>query len=277
MQFKHHDILHEPLRWHWRQPGTALPLGVDAACKLRPQIRAQDGGTVSRCLMGHMLPELFREVDAALGSAGLFLHNLIVEGDQLSDGEGANAGMRRAVRLAARCFDWSRHIDRRPDRQDLLDFRNLAQMPEAYLKHTLWPDPTAFPSVVRAWPDADTLLRQYHVLCKRVRSAASLLPAEAAKWWSIKGYMVQELLWSKECMSERTAVMCFTRAVLQFSAAPCAGPAAVAAHYRLIINISKFMDGFVPRAPYFMAPRFLNRWIQMPRSQAPAPAPPRGP
>ena len=143
-----------------------------------------------RCRLPWSLVAAYTEINAALGSAKMFLTHMLREHRLLFGSEGYSAGMQRALAAMAAVFDWPRLVCHLPTPHMVHEFGVLAAMVLPYLEHVDWPSLDDFPRAQHEWPPINTLQLQYVMLCRRLRTAGAM---RTKKWWVVDGAVVQPL------------------------------------------------------------------------------------
>ena len=190
-----------PIRFHFRDPNLAAPLGVVMNGRFREK-RHNEKGICFACQVPSWLPSAFKCIDAALCSLQAFCQALLAEHRKLWGDEGMNVGMRAIMEYSAICFNFQRLVYERPSEEARSAFRNLAKLLLPQLRCCTYPDANKFPGFVRGWLVArknfekgmEAVEKQYVVLMGRVRMARINLPNVWASWWQISAYKVRPVI-----------------------------------------------------------------------------------
>ena len=94
--------------------------------RFRPRSRQAQGGTISRCQVPRILPQLLSDVDNGLIAAGAFIRRLLRAEGSVFGRSGQNAGMATLTQAMGQCVDWSRLTTELPTAADLRAFGVLA-------------------------------------------------------------------------------------------------------------------------------------------------------
>jgi hypothetical protein len=142
-----------PIRFHFRDPKLAAPLGVVMTGRFREK-RSHGLALSSACKVPGWLPSAFKSIDAALSSLRVFCETLLTEHRNLWGDEGMNAGMQAVLKYSSVCFNFQVLLFARPDEQARSAFRRLVKLLLPQLRKCTFPKAGKFEHFVRGWPTA---------------------------------------------------------------------------------------------------------------------------
>ena len=127
----------------------------------------------SRCQVPLATYHVLGKIRDGLNAGRALVENLEQEIRQTQGSVGVAPHMRDFLGAAACCWDWSKLLVAKPEREQVWAFLKLQKILLPYLRHTLWPNPETHPTQ-QDWNLSDQAwAKQYLSLCNRVRAVAA--------------------------------------------------------------------------------------------------------
>ena len=154
-----------------------------------------------RCSVPRRLPNVLSELRSASGQCSRLAESLRSHLVEYFGAKGMPTQMLAALKEASVALDWKHFVGHIGTKDQYSAFFRMAELMRPALADTIWPDPTQFPHVSRAWPSlrgphgwfqqAKELLRRIRAVARDHRLAARF------GWWRRTGWIVLPVLANK--------------------------------------------------------------------------------